>query len=712
MINYDQIIADYCPLFRFHGFEKNFPCSIEHLLANSTLKTNKDIHNPTTADLAEHCGDKVYVDVAASQFPGEPLVNGTVTAPLYAAVQTTPEGLIEISYLVLYAYKNGQTVAFRAPSPKPPFETTTVFSAILHSYGEHQGDLERVGVRLIPGPDGLELFQVSFDAFGQDRWFSKNQCFMEGTHPLVHVALSGHSHHNRRVLEESLEVDKSVGSAWFISALDDGGPVWRPWITSRLIRLGLDDRGDPINGNRWAKFGGRLGKRDTHSLRSATYLEGTGLNDINWATVVAADFLNSGHHGQITDDMRIGDGPRGPAGRDWIRPTRGACFKPHEMMALWATDDNNNGCDALAWLTGDMDGDGHDELVQVWRTGQGHSGMTHFIPAGAMHGLFNVVRHDDNGQPWGDLWRIGNFYGQGRAEILQLWSNDRELAINRFSARGNGEIGFDGQQQHMREGLAAEAYLVGDFHGVGRDQLLEIWLHNNYPSFICYQSDGGDFREVIKADTTGISARDSRSWFAGRFYGQPQAQVIQAWGDGAELAISRFYAPPGRDFAFEGYQSHLGEVTSTLAWFVGDFVGNGKDQLVQVWDCQGKVAITMYQYDYNIAFHIIARNTDLGEGKTGHFQMVDVDGNGQARIVHAWTHDKKLGLTVYGFDGSNFSRLWREDELNEGAQAFNWLALKAKPGKGPGQLLQLWEHWNHHLALIGYGSIGTERRLQ
>src|SRR5882724_9749890 len=97
------------------------------------------------------------------------------------------------------------------------------------------------------------------------------------------------------------------------------------------------------------------------------------------------------------------------------------------------------------------------------------------------------------------------------------------------------------------------------------------------------------------------------------------------------------------------------------------------------------------------------------EGKDGHFRVVDVDGNGKARIVHAWTHDKKLGLSVYGYEDGDFRKLWREDTLNEGAQAFNWLALKAKPGHGASQLVQLWEHWNHHLALIGYGSVMATR---
>jgi hypothetical protein len=306
----EALVAKYAPTLCFHTHEQYFPCTIGHLLHGSTLLDRRDsgfrIPNPTQQDLYNHSGENYYVSINSSQWTGMK----DNLPPMYYAVQNYENNKIQIHYILLYAYQGGQT--FHVGSHPFPFLVGS-FDCVINDYGKHQGDIEHVVVTL----DNGNLSTVGYEAHGDITYYTPSQVkSYDNGHPIVNVALNGHSCHNGNepVNESSLPTGDDVTA--FMSSMSDSGIKWRP---TQFVRLGVDGSGNPINDQVWVTFQGRLGIHQTNQVDSATYLDGSGLSSGDWAYVKtigsAFDTL------PIGEDVKEGNGPGGLGGRAWIFST-------------------------------------------------------------------------------------------------------------------------------------------------------------------------------------------------------------------------------------------------------------------------------------------------------------------------------------------------------------------------------------------------------
>ncbi len=335
-----DIVRRFAPAVYLSRYEKYLPCSIEHLVRGATLYQGRPNPDPEAEPpvivqkpgarswpvtdpgvLASHrdAGIEAYVlEINPSQYPGMPLVNGAVTAPMYYAVQDFAD-CVEITYVLLFAYQGGQTFkGLRAGSP---------FYGIIEKYGVHEGDLEEFVVRLVQdAAGGWRIAGVAYEAHGDFTWYQPGDFDTEGgEHPVVHSALSGHSLHNTRIHgfwhSEQYQADMfDIGSS-----LNTGIP-WRPYeVTDGLKLIGLDADGRAIGDQAWAQYGGRLGRYEKVDFTYATYFDHTGLSkpDSDW---VAWDIGLAKAANKIPEKFKHAIGPNGPAARRYIGPGRGYRF--------------------------------------------------------------------------------------------------------------------------------------------------------------------------------------------------------------------------------------------------------------------------------------------------------------------------------------------------------------------------------------------------
>jgi hypothetical protein len=226
---------------------------------------------------------------------------------MYYALQQYAD-VLEISYVMLYAFQDGQTA--RA------LPIDNEFDCILRTVGMHQGDIERIVVSLVPaGAGGFEVSRVGYEAHGDVRYYPPSDVAWEGSHPVVNPALGGHGNHNLRVEGERIVDDEVPFVVAITSNVSDGGLAWRPDV---FRQLGLDASGSPVSDQVWAAFDGRLGIKQTNDVESATHFDGSGLDCLQWAFVdsvgTIAELLNL-----LPPSAVDGNGPRGPAGRAWVR---------------------------------------------------------------------------------------------------------------------------------------------------------------------------------------------------------------------------------------------------------------------------------------------------------------------------------------------------------------------------------------------------------
>lgn len=102
----------------------------------------------------------------------------------------------------------------------------------------------------------------------------------------------------------------------FISADVGSSPSWAP---NEFIFVGLTDSGSPLSGTApWARFSGRLGKRQINGLTNPWFIHGDDGPLSNFTQLLVwsmASIAESLH--RIPEDKKIGIGP-GALGYAWV----------------------------------------------------------------------------------------------------------------------------------------------------------------------------------------------------------------------------------------------------------------------------------------------------------------------------------------------------------------------------------------------------------
>jgi hypothetical protein len=261
-----------------------------------------DIDNPTQQDMATNFSDQYYLDINDAAFTGEGL-----NAPMYYAVQSFPD-YTEITYLLFFGFNGCQTVHI------PVFGD--VYECILYDYARHQGDLERVTIRISNDPNNPQVLDVCTESHGDaSHWTPDQVSFVPHTHSaIIHSSLNAHGTFIEGQQGTWISKD-DVTLADFGDAIGEGS-LWAP-TEYRLV--GLDSQSNPVNEQVWAKFCGRIGAHLDNHLTAGTDYQRNALSGQLWVYIVSCNAIADGFN-LMPSDATSGDGPQGLGVRPYIRP--------------------------------------------------------------------------------------------------------------------------------------------------------------------------------------------------------------------------------------------------------------------------------------------------------------------------------------------------------------------------------------------------------
>jgi hypothetical protein len=154
------------------------------------------------------------------------------------------------------------------------------------------------------------------------------------------------------------------------------------------------------------------------------------------------------------------------------------------MATLYANGNMGQGVGAVSWLVGDVDGDGRAEIIQMWSNG-GCLGMIIYHWTGS--GMATLYANGNIGQGSGAVsWLVGDINKDGQAEITQQWSNGGRLGINIHHWTGSAMATLSGTGD-VGQGSGAVSWLVGDFNGDGRAKIAQQWNNTGHLGMIIYE---------------------------------------------------------------------------------------------------------------------------------------------------------------------------------------------------------------------------------
>jgi len=241
------------------------------------------------------------------------------------------------------------------------------------------------------------------------------------------------------------------------------------------------------------------------------------------------------------------------------------------------------------WLTGDFNGDGRDDLANVFQNGR-RADIDVYV---SNNGSFTNQRWaTQQGGFWNNQkWLVGDFNGDGLDDLAKVFNDGNQASIDVHLSNGSN---FTIGRWATRQGGFAnnQKWLVGDFNGDGRDDFANVFNDANQASINVYLSNGNSLENVVWATQQGGFSEDQK-WLTGDFNGDGRDDLANVFNEANQASID-VHLSNGNSFTNQRWATQQGGFWNEQKWLAGDFNGDGKDDLANVFNEANQASIDVH----------------------------------------------------------------------------------------------------------------------
>ena len=228
---------------------------------------------------------------------------------------------------------------------------------------------------------------------------------------------------------------------------------------------------------------------------------------------------------------------------------------------------------------GDFNGDGKVDVLYYYNDGGAWTAEVFVLTYGTLQKQRWATRQ---GGFWSDQqWYVGDFNGDGRDDVLKYWNENEHWTCDVHLSTGSG---FEMHRWATGQGgfWSAQKWFVGDFNGDGKDDIAKYWNDNNHWTCDVHLSTGSGF-EMHRWATGQGGFWDSQKWFVGDFNGDGRDDVLKYWNEN-NLWTCDVHISNGGGFEMQRWATGQGGYWDSQEWRIGDFNGDGKDDIAKYWN--------------------------------------------------------------------------------------------------------------------------------
>ena len=293
--------------------------------------------------------------------------------------------------------------------------------------------------------------------------------------------------------------------------------------------------------------------------------------------------------------------------------------------------------DSQKWLSGDFNGDGYEDLVNIY----GHDGRatvwTHY--SRGEDGFEYQSTFQRMAGFWdSQKWLSGDFNGDGYDDLVNLYNHDGRATV--WTHYSLGESGFEYQStfQRMAGFWDSQKWKVGDFNGDGYDDLVNLYNHDGRATVWTHYSLGESGFEYQSTFQRMAGFWDSQKWRVGDFNGDGYDDLVNIYGHDGRATVWTHYSLGEGGFEYQSTFRRMAGFWDSQKWKVGDFNGDRYDDLVNIYGHEGKATVwTHYSlgeggFEYQSTFRRMAGFWDSQKWKVG-----DFNGDGNNDLVNIYS---------------------------------------------------------------------------
>ncbi len=200
-----------------------------------------------------------------------------------------------------------------------------------------------------------------------------------------------------------------------------------------------------------------------------------------------------------------------------------------------------------------------------------------------------------------------------------------------------------------------QIWVAGDFNGDGKDDFANIFSDNGLTSIDVHISTGNSF-SIRRWTTRKGGNYGSEQWVVGDFNGDGKDDIGYAFPDATALAHFAVHVSNGSSFSLQHWGYKQGGMYGTETWMAGDFNGDGKDDIAKVFPENGYSSLDVHisnGNNFSIQRWATRKGGNYGNEKWG---AGDFNGDGKDDIGYAFPDgNSQTHLAVHVSNGNKFS---------------------------------------------------------
>ncbi len=260
------------------------------------------------------------------------------------------------------------------------------------------------------------------------------------------------------------------------------------------------------------------------------------------------------------------------------------------LMRRWATQQGGY-WDSQKWLVGDFNGDGKDDLANVFKDhiDKGKACIDVHLSTGSGFKMQRWATHQ--GGYWGSQkWMVGDFNGDGKDDLAKAFNDAKINSDAIIDVHLSNGSSFSMKRWATYQGgyWNSQKWMSGDFDGDGKDDLAKAFNDariNSDAIIDVHLSNGSSFSMKRWATYQG-GYWDTQKWMSGDFDGDGKDDLAKAFNDARinSDAIIDVHLSNGSSFSMKRWATYQGGYWNSQKWMAGDFDGDGKDDLAKAFN--------------------------------------------------------------------------------------------------------------------------------
>jgi Zn-dependent metalloprotease len=258
-------------------------------------------------------------------------------------------------------------------------------------------------------------------------------------------------------------------------------------------------------------------------------------------------------------------------------------------------------------------------------------------------------------------WLTGDVNGDGKTDLLQLFDpGTGRLAMRVYQSTGTGYVATF-SSNNLGQGSTALAWLTGDVNGDGKTDIIQLFDNGGRLGVIVYTSDGTGYSSTFGTANIGQGST-ALAWLTGDVNGDGKTDIIQPFDNGGRLGLI-VYTSNGTGYSSTFSTLNIGQGSGALAWLTGDVNGDGRTDILQAFDNGGRLGLIAYTSDgtgYSSTFGTV----NIGQGSGALAWLTgDANGDGQTDILQPFANGSRLGLIVYTSNGTGYTSTFESADI-------------------------------------------------